>query len=110
MRILHCKILFTTLDYILNIDKLLLRMPQFPFTGDSITDDTTDNSLLSGEYIDVGFSTTVKPASRRKSPEEVSLLSGAQGARYISEIEMDACFCLSYLFPFGCAFYCVIAL
>lgn len=84
MRILHCKSLFTTLDYVLNIDKLLLCMPQFPFTGDSITDDTTDNSLLSGEYIDVGFSTTVKPASRRKSPEEVSLLSGAQGARYIS--------------------------
>jgi hypothetical protein len=56
---------------------------QFPFPIDAILAGNADRNLSLEEYSDLGFSTTAKPVSRRRSAEEAALLAAAQGSWYI---------------------------
>jgi hypothetical protein len=53
---------------------------QFPFPIDAILAGNADRNLLPEEYSDLGFSTTAKPVSRRRSAEEAALLAAARGS------------------------------
>ncbi|KAH9551888.1 hypothetical protein CY35_09G037400 [Sphagnum magellanicum] len=66
------------------VDELVMgdafRLLPFPFPIDAILAGNVDRNPLLEEYSDLGFSTTAKPVSRRRSAEEAALLAAAQGS------------------------------